>query len=298
MNDNPTPKGSSQAASHRRAGEHRAHAGQPSEADRLRRSGFLHRALVPGVRAAQGHAREQVRDSGLGRPEGHRRPQGQVRRAQRRRPAGRLQGADGRLDSPERKAAIAPRWPTPSKAQYATDVTGPFADNNQRFSKTDPRIGYAEVQFSKDGFQLAARKIVELEDTIRARSRRPASRPSSRVTPIRRRPSRAPASYRHRRGADRAADRVPHVRGRGRPDPVRRPLGRHRLRPALPAGQPDRLQHDHADPRLDDRHRRRRRLHALHRHALQTGAARRHASTRGCRLRVGDRRPRGDLRRR
>ena len=28
-------------------------------------------------------------------------------------------------------------------------MSGPFADDNQRFSKTDPRIGYAEVQFSE-----------------------------------------------------------------------------------------------------------------------------------------------------
>ena len=40
------------------------------------------------------------------------------------------------------------------KEKYATNVSGPFADNNQRLSKTHPGIGYAEVQFSKDGFQL------------------------------------------------------------------------------------------------------------------------------------------------
>ena len=45
-------------------------------------------------------------------------------------------------------------------------MTGPFADDNQRFSTTDPRIGYAEVQFSKDGFQLDRAKVVKLEDTI------------------------------------------------------------------------------------------------------------------------------------
>jgi RND superfamily putative drug exporter len=73
---------------------------------------------------------------------------------------------DGRLDSPARKAAIAVALANAAKAPSATEVTGPFADNNQRFSKTDPRIGYAEVQFSKDGFELSRTKVVALEDSI------------------------------------------------------------------------------------------------------------------------------------
>jgi RND superfamily putative drug exporter len=73
-----------------------------------------------------------------------------------------------RLDTPERKAAIDKALAEARKAQSATDVTGPFADDNQRFSKTDPRIGYAEVQFSEDGFQLDRPKIVALEDSIAA----------------------------------------------------------------------------------------------------------------------------------
>ena len=72
------------------AGPHRHHAGLAPQANRLRRPARLHRHLFPGVRAAQGHAREQVRDPGLGRPEGDRPPRRQVRRAQRRDPAGRL----------------------------------------------------------------------------------------------------------------------------------------------------------------------------------------------------------------
>ncbi|MDX6617786.1 MAG: putative drug exporter of the superfamily, partial [Gaiellales bacterium] len=74
----------------------------------------------------------------------------------------------GRLDTPQRRAAIAQALAKAGKAQYATNVSGPFADNNQRFSKTDPRIGYAEVQFSKDGFELSRSKIVKLEDSMTA----------------------------------------------------------------------------------------------------------------------------------
>ena len=109
----------------------------------------------------------------------------------------------------------------------------------------------------------------------------------------------ASEAARHPRRADRAADRLPDVRRGGRADPVRRrSRSARRSRLLFLLAEPDRLQHDHADPRLDDRHRRRRRLHAVHRHALQTGAARRHASARGRRLRVGDRGSRRDLRRR
>jgi RND superfamily putative drug exporter len=71
-----------------------------------------------------------------------------------------------RLDTPERKAAIDSALAIAGKAESATDVTGPFADDNQRFSDTDPRIGYAEVQFSEDGFQLNRAKVVKLEDTM------------------------------------------------------------------------------------------------------------------------------------
>ena len=55
------------------------------------------------------------------------------------------------------------------KEKYVTNVSGPFADNDQRLSKTHPGIGYAEVQFSKDGFQLTRSKIVSLEDHMTAR---------------------------------------------------------------------------------------------------------------------------------
>jgi RND superfamily putative drug exporter len=76
------------------------------------------------------------------------------------------QANSGRLDTPERRAAIAKTLAEAAKAESATEVTGPFADDNQRFSKTDPRIGYAEVQFDKDGFELTRSKILDLEDSM------------------------------------------------------------------------------------------------------------------------------------
>ena len=75
---------------------------------------------------------------------------------------------NGKLDTPERRAAISSALERASKEQYATEVTCPFADNNQRLSKTNPDIGYAEVQFSEDGFVLKREKIVKLEDEMNA----------------------------------------------------------------------------------------------------------------------------------
>jgi putative drug exporter of the RND superfamily len=76
--------------------------------------------------------------------------------------------AGQRLDSPARKAAIASALATAGKAPHATNVDSPFKDNNERYSKTDPRIGYANVQFDQDGFELSRTKIVDLEDSIEA----------------------------------------------------------------------------------------------------------------------------------
>ena len=53
-----------------------------------------------------------------------------------------------------------------------------------------------------------------------------------------------------------------------------------RVPAALHPRRPDRHQHDHADPRLDDRAGRRHRLLAVHRHALPTAPARRAVTTR------------------
>src|SRR6476660_3766776 len=43
--------------------------------------------------------------------------------------------AGQRLDSPARKAAIASALATAAKADHATNVDGPFKDDNQRYSK-------------------------------------------------------------------------------------------------------------------------------------------------------------------
>ena len=75
---------------------------------------------------------------------------------------------DGKLAAPAQRAAINSALALAAKEKYATNVSGPFADNNQRLSKSHPGIGYAEVQFSKDGFQLTRSKIVKLEDSMTA----------------------------------------------------------------------------------------------------------------------------------
>ena len=69
----------------------------------------------------------------------------------------------GKLDTPERRAALNDALRLAGKEKYVTNVSGPFADNDQRLSKTHPGIGYAVVQFSKDGFQLSRSKLVSLE---------------------------------------------------------------------------------------------------------------------------------------
>ncbi|HET6173792.1 MAG TPA: MMPL family transporter, partial [Gaiellales bacterium] len=73
---------------------------------------------------------------------------------------------NGKLAAPAQRAAIKSALAQAANEQYVTNVSGPFADNNQRLSKTHPGIGYAEVQFSKDGFELSRSKIVALEKKI------------------------------------------------------------------------------------------------------------------------------------
>ena len=70
------------------------------------------------------------------------------------------------------------------------------------------------------------------------------------------------------RGDHRAADRLPHLRRGLHPDRPRDRCARDGVPPALHPRRADRHQHDHADPRLDDRSGRRDRLLALHRHAV------------------------------
>ena len=45
---------------------------------------------------------------------------------------------DGKLAAPAQRAAIKSALALAAKEQYATNVSGPFADNNQRLSKTAP----------------------------------------------------------------------------------------------------------------------------------------------------------------
>ena len=99
------------------------------------------------------------------------------------------------------------------------------------------------------------------------------------------------------RGDHRAAHRLPHVRRDADPDRARDRRAGDGVPAALHPRRPDRHQHDHADPRLDDRPRRRDRLLALHRHALPTAAPRGSVAARRRRRgrRVG--RPRRALRR-
>ncbi|HEY3614249.1 MAG TPA: MMPL family transporter, partial [Gaiellales bacterium] len=72
----------------------------------------------------------------------------------------------GKLASPERRAALQSSLGLAAKQKYVTNVSGPFADGNQRLSKTHPGIGYAEIQYSKDGFELTRSKVVALEDSM------------------------------------------------------------------------------------------------------------------------------------
>ena len=102
-------------------------------------------------------------------------------------------------------------------------------------------------------------------------------------------PAGDPGAARADDGADRAADRLPDVRRRLDPDRAGADGARLRVPAPVHPRRADRHQHDHADPRLDDRARRRYRLFALHRHPLQAALARgprtARRSGRGCGLR-------------
>ena len=186
-----------------------------------------------------------------------------------------------RLDTPERKAAIekaiarlkSPEFkPTDDKAGL-TSVGDPFSEDT--FSD-DGRIAYAEAQFDQ---------TIEDKDrdaVVAVRGRRPrGGRAGRRDGGVQRR-GRVPAdraghvrAARPARGDHRAADRLPHLRRDAHPDRARDRGADDGVPAAVHPRRPDRHQHDHADPGLDDRARRRHRLLAVHRHALQTAAARR-----------------------
>src|SRR6476620_7158504 len=52
----------------------------------------------------------------------------------------------GKLDTPAGRPALKAALDKAAAERYASSVSGPFAYNNQRLSKTHPGIGYAEVQ--------------------------------------------------------------------------------------------------------------------------------------------------------
>ena len=94
----------------------------------------------------------------------------------------------------------------------------------------------------------------------------------------------------------RAADRLPHVRGDVHPDRARDRRPDDGVPAPVHPRRAHRHQHDHADPRLDDRTRRRDRLLTLHRHALPAAAARRALAARRRRRGGRVRRPGGAVR--
>ena len=151
-------------------------------------------------------------------------------------------------------------------------VDDPFS--KATFSKNG-RIAYAEAQFDQTIEDEDRDAVVAVEDAVRD-DRRAGGR-DGRVQ----RRGRVPAdraghvgAARPARGDHRAADRLPHVRRDADPDRAGDRGAGDGVPAAVHPRRPDRHQHGHADPGLDDRPRRRHRLLALHRHALQTAAPR------------------------
>ena len=191
-----------------------------------------------------------------------------------------------RLDTPERKEAIeaaiaklktAEFKPTEDEAGIES-VGDPFSDDT--FSD-DGRIAYAEAQFDRVIYEKDREQVV----AVRGRGPRGgrARRRDRRVQRRRRVPADRAGNAgvaRPARGAHRAARRLPHVRGDVDPDRARADGSRDRVLAAVHPRRPHRHQHDHAAARVDDRHRCRHRLLAVHRHALQTAPARRAVAAR------------------
>ena len=69
--------------------------------------------------------------------------------------------AGERIDTPQRKVAIAKIQALSKKAEHATRETSPFDEGH--LSDTG-RVGYYDQTFSKQGFELSHSKIVDLED--------------------------------------------------------------------------------------------------------------------------------------
>ena len=123
------------------------------------------------------------------------------------------------LDTPERaRGDRQHRSPAPRKAEYGDRGHRPVRRRQPAASRRrDPSIGYAEVQFSKDGFELKRSKIVELEDDDgRRRSSKAGIHAEFTGDADQAPPEQGTSEMLGIRGrAARAADRLPHDR-RGR----------------------------------------------------------------------------------
>ena len=195
--------------------------------------------------------------------------------------------AGERLDTPERKAAIedgdrapqvaASSRPRPTRPGIES-VGDPFSEDT--FSD-DGRIAYAEAQFNETIEDKDRDEVVAVEDAVRETV--------------------APAGVTVEYNGE--AEFPPIEQGTSEvlgllaaiivllfvfrtfvammiPIALAITRARDGVPAALHPRRPDRHQHDHADPRLDDRARRRHRLLAVHRHALQTAPARRAVTAR------------------
>ena len=242
-------------------------AGDPRRAHRPRRH---HRRRPQG----------QVRDPGLGHAEGDRPDQVGVRvRAGRRaeprlrraaRTASRHARAQGRPSRPPSRSSRRRVQAAQGKAGIES-VGDPFA--TRRSPTTDASRTQRRSSRRRSRPQIDPRSSLSRTPSARRWSRL-ASPPSSTARPSPADPAGDPGAARVHGRLHRAPDRLPHVRRDLDPDRAGARGRRNGVHPALHPRRADRHQHDHADPRLDDRHRRRDRLLALHRHPLQTAPAR------------------------
>ena len=178
------------------------------------------------------------------------------------------------LDTPERQAAI-----EEAIAKLQTDEFAPTEDKAGHHERRRPLRGRHDLRRRAHRLHGGAVRPRHLRHRPRGGPRRAGGRPRHgrargdhrRVQRRRRVPAHRagdPGAARPPRGADRAADRVPHVRGHGDPDRPCPGRAHDRVPAAVHPRRAHRHQHDHAAARVDDRPRRRHRLLALHRHAL------------------------------
>ena len=257
-------------AGRRRLGRHRRRAGRPRHDGRREPAG---RVRDPGLGHAEGDRPDRVRV----RVRAGRRPEPRLRRA-RRASGSTRRSARRRSRRRSRKLKTPEFAPTEDKAGIES-VGDPFSEDT--FSD-DGRIAYAEAQFDRDDLRQGPR-----------RGRRRARTPSARR-------SRRPASTVEFNGD---AEFPPIEQGTQEllgllaalivllvvfrtfvatidPDRARAHGAGDRVPPAVHPRRPHRHQHDHAAARVDDRPRRRHRLLAVHRHALQAAPARRAVAAR------------------